>query len=102
MTNNERKRYIATVTDAVCGYYGIDERDIYEKKKTRLFSRARGMIFLYLHETYSFSASELSREYKRHKRIIQKNIAQTRDFIRIYEDYRKEYHEIISILESNR
>lgn len=98
MTNETKKEMFLRVNRTVCNYFGIAESDIYSLDKTRLFSKARGMIFLYLNVNEKVSASQLANEYSRHLRSVRRSIANMKTFIQIYQEYKKEYDDIVCLL----
>ena len=88
------------VNEAICGYFKIDIKDLYkEGKKNKVCTNAFCHILYYLHCVDNMSIEQLSREYRRKRRILLSHIAKHKDFLRIYNTTRKESEEISSLLE---
>lgn len=92
-------KLIQRANEVVCEYYGISPKCTYLKEKTRLYVRARSMVVLYLNKKRRIPMSKLSHEYGKVVRTLRWNNAQLLDLIRIYADYRKEYEDIIALLD---
>ena len=94
------KDEVNRVNDVVCRYFNISKEDLYkEGKKNKVCTNAFCHILYYLHCVKNVSIEQLSREYKRKRRILLSHIAKQKDFMRIYHTTRKESEEICGILE---
>ena len=92
---------IGHVNDAACKMFGISIEDIYSKNKNRECTLAKSYAIHCLHTKYGLSASELSREYGLHRRVVFWHIAKTQNYITIYSTSAKEYDNFCSLIEEN-
>lgn len=101
LLTNEEKKIICIATKIVSKYFSISIDDIYSKRKTRVIAKARGILLFYMNKKKGISASKLSQEYNLSIRAVRWHIANVRNFINIYNDYKKEFEDIICILNEN-
>lgn len=101
MLEEQKREKVKRVNDAVCKMFGISIEDIYAKNKNRACTLAKGYAMHCLHVRYGLSASELSREYGLHRRVVFWHISKTENYINIYSTSAKEYAELCSLIKEN-
>lgn len=103
MVKDIDKNEVNRVNKIVCDYFKINIEDLYKAgKKNKACTNAFCHILYYLHCFRKMSIEQLSREYKRKRRILLLHIAKHKDFIRIYNTTRKESEDICCLLEENK
>lgn len=90
------------VNAIVCQYYNVNVKMIYNKSRFYKDSKARSFILYILHKFYSVPIRYLSIEYNRKPRDIYYNCAQISNYIKLYPEYKKEYDDIIAMIQDNK
>ena len=101
MLEQRKVEAINRVNDAACKMFGISIEDIYAKNKNRECTLAKSYVMHCLHVKYGLSASELSREYGLHRRVVFWHISKTGNYINIYSTSAKEYADLCSLIKEN-
>jgi chromosomal replication initiation ATPase DnaA len=100
MIQDINRNEVDRINQAVCSFFGITTEQLYSKnKKNRVCTTAFCHILYYLHCECGASISQLAKEYNRKRRIISYHIANEKDFMRIYDTTRKEYQNILDLLQ---
>jgi len=88
------------IKQVILCYFNIYNTDIYSKRGKKPSYTARMLIYYILHCEYKLSISKTAFLMHKTPRNIQRCIANTKFRINHYEDCKKEYEDILSIISS--
>lgn len=89
---------IEDIVEKIASYYGLCPDDIFSRDKHGNVSRARNYAYYILHCECNFSVGQISKAFFRTNRNIFRRISELKYLINNFNEYKKEYEQIIMLL----